>query len=108
MSAGDNITYVYEPFYGVNINGTDIKDIISRDDVIPPDFVKTHLTDLFECKTSYEKRRSLHKNIKTCKLNKARVIKTIRVRFSELEPWILHSNIKVSQAREVLILQNFN
>ena len=95
MSAGDTVTYVYEPFFGLNINGTDIKDILARNDVIAPDFVRRHLSDLFECKTSYDKRKSLHRNMESCKTNQARVIKTIRVRYDQMESWIKRSDIKV-------------
>ena len=95
MAAGDKVTYVYEPFYGVSINGTDIKDIINRNDVIASDFVKQTLEDLFECKTTYEKRKREHKNQETCEKNIARVIKTIRVRFNQIESWIQQSDIKV-------------
>ena len=36
-----------------------------------------------------------HKNIESCELSVARVIKTIRLRYNNMEPWIRYSEIKV-------------
>ena len=95
MSAADRVSYVYEPFFALNINGTDIKDIMARNDVIASHLVRHHLTDLFECRTSYEKRKTEQKGIKTCETNDMRVIKTIRVRYNQIKSWIQQSDIKV-------------
>ena len=95
MSAGDKVTYVYEPFFGVSINGTDIKDLIERNDLAASNLIRQNLTDLFDCRTFYVKRRGQHKNVRNCKKSLARVIKTIRVRYHQLESWIRQSDIKV-------------
>ena len=95
MSAGDRVTYVYEPFFGVFINGTDIKDFIERNDVAASQLIRQNLTDLFDCRTLYVKRREKHKNIKNCQKIPARVIKTIRVRYNQVESWIGRTDIKV-------------
>ena len=62
MSAGEEVTYIYEPSLEMHINGT----------------VGEYLIDLFQCEISYNKRQLLHKNIDTCKISNARIIKTIR------------------------------
>ena len=95
MSAGARVTYVYEPFFGVFINGTDIQDFIERNDVAASQLIRQNLTDLFDCRTVYVKRREKHKNIKNCKKSPARVIKTIRVRCNQVESWIGRTDIKV-------------
>ena len=95
MSAGDKVTYVYEPFFGVSINGTDIKDLIERNDLAASNLIRQNLTDLFDCRTFYVKRRGQHKNVRNCKKSLARVIKTIRVRYHQVESWIRQSDIKV-------------
>ena len=95
MSAGDAVTYVYEPFFGVSINGTDIQNMINRNEVTASNFIKKNLTNLFDCRTSYDRRPQLHKNMKNCQKNSIRVIKTIRVRFNQVKSWIRRSDIKV-------------
>ena len=95
MSAGDAVTYVYEPFFGVSINGTDIQNIINRNDVAASNLIKKNLTDLFDCRTTYDKRPATHKNTKNCPKNPTRVIKTIRVRYNQVKSWIGRSDIKV-------------
>ena len=62
MSAGEEVTYIYEPSLEMHINGT----------------VGEYLIDLFQCEISYNKRPLLHKNIDSCKISNARIIKTIR------------------------------
>ena len=99
MSAGDRVTYVYEPFFGLNVNGTDIKDLMARNDVIASDLVRSHLTDLFECRATYDKRKAEQKGTKTCSTNDMRVIKTIRVRFNQMKSWIQQSDVKVHLLR---------
>ena len=46
MSAGDAVTYVYEPFFEVSVAGTDIQNIINRNDVTASNLVRQNLTDL--------------------------------------------------------------
>ena len=62
MSAGEEVTYIYEPTFEMNINGT----------------VGQYLIDLFQCDLLYKKRTWEQKNVETCKLSKTRIIKTIR------------------------------
>ena len=95
MSAGDSVTYVYEPFFGVSIAGADIQNIINRNDVTASSLIRQNLTDLFDCRTYYLRRPQRHKNVKTCQQNLARVIKTIRVRYHQVKSWIQRSDIKV-------------
>lgn len=95
MSAGDMVTYVYEPFFDVSINGTDIQNIINRNDVTASNLIRQNITDLFDCRTYYVKRPGQHKNTKNCQQNPARVIKTIRVRYIHVKSWIERSDIKL-------------
>ena len=108
MSAGDKVTYVYEPFFGVSINGTDIKDLIERNDLAASNLIRQNLTDLFDCRTFYVKRRGQHKNVRNCKKSLARVIKTIRVRYHQLESWIRQSDIKVQINTDIFNDLNLN
>ena len=62
MSAGEEVTYIYEPSLEMHINGT----------------VGEYLIDLFQCEISYKKRPWTHKNLETCKISKPRIIKTVR------------------------------
>ena len=98
MSAGEEVTYIYEPLYKVSVNGTKIENLEDME------YVRKFLRDLFQCGISFKKRKNqyriskparLHKNIETCKTSKARIIKTIRVRYNHLESWIQWSDIKV-------------
>ena len=47
MSAGDSVTYVYEPFFGVSVAGTDIQNIINRNDVTASSLIRQNLTDIY-------------------------------------------------------------
>ena len=96
MSAGDSVTYVYEPFFDVSINGTDVQKIINRNDVTASNLIRQNITDLFDCRTYYVKRPREHKNVETCQENPVRVIKTIRVRYTHVKSWIERSDIKVN------------
>ena len=95
MSAGDMVTYVYEPFFDVSINGTDVQKIINRNDVTASSLIRQNLTDMFDCRSYYLRRPREQKNLKTCHENPARVIKTIRVRYTHVKSWIHQSDIKV-------------
>ena len=55
MSEGDEVTYIYEPLFGIEINGSKIENLEDMD------VVKKYLTDLFQCEISYEKRINDHK-----------------------------------------------
>ena len=55
-----------------------------------------------ECETFYNMgERKLHKvfqkNLESCETSEARVVKTIRMRFNDLVPWIRYSDIKVGR-----------
>ena len=95
MSAGDGVTYVYEPFFEVSLPGTDVQNIMNRNHVTASKLIRRNITDLFDCRTYYVKRFKRHKNVKTCQKNPARVIKTIRVRYRHVKSWIEGSDIKV-------------
>ena len=101
MSAGNEVTYIYEPLFKVKINGTKIENLEDTE------IVRKYLTDLFRCEISNKKRTNQprimkpanrHKNIETCQTSKARIIKTILVRYNHLESWIQSSDIKVGGA----------
>ena len=55
MSVGDEVTYIYEPLFGVEINGIKIENLEDMG------IVRKYLTDLFQCEISYKKRIKDHK-----------------------------------------------
>ena len=57
MSVGDDVTYIYEPFFDAKINGIKIEK--QKDTEI----VRKYLTDLFQCEISYKKRKKTHKGM---------------------------------------------
>ena len=65
MSVGDEVTYIYEPLFGVTFNGIRIENLEDME------IVRKYLNDLFQCEISYNKRPLLHKNLESCKISNA-------------------------------------
>ena len=55
MSAGEEVTYIYEPLFKVTIRGIKIENLEDME------IVRKYLTNLFQCEISYEERIKEHK-----------------------------------------------
>ena len=55
MSAGEEVTYIYEPLFKVTIRGVKIENLEDME------IVRKYLTNLFQCEISYEERIKEHK-----------------------------------------------
>ena len=103
LSAGPKAAYFFEPFYSLKVEGQPIKAVLKRD---PSQFhhVEQFIQGIFNCSSSILHQLQLdtqhfeiiRKGGLSCANSNPRVVKTIRLHRTGLEPWIYKTDIKVS------------
>ena len=103
LSAGPKAAYFFEPFYSLKVEGQPIKAVLKRD---PSQFhhVEQFIQGIFNCSSSILHQLQLdtqhfeiiRKGGLSCASSNPRVVKTIRLHRTGLEPWIYKTDIKVS------------